>query len=43
VELLNAEARERVRAACLDFIRETDTKSVEANVIYATAAKRGPT
>ena len=36
----DAEARERVRNACLDFIRATGVQSVEANVLYASAKKR---
>ena len=39
-EKLDAEARERVRAANLDFIRRTGVDSVEANVVFAIAIKR---
>jgi ubiquinone/menaquinone biosynthesis C-methylase UbiE len=42
VEQLDAEARERVRNACLDFIRATGVQSVEANVLYASAKKHLP-
>ena len=38
-EKLDADARERVRAANLDFIRASGTSSVEANVVYAIATK----
>lgn len=40
VEQLDAAARERVRAANLDFIRRSGVRSVEANVVYAIATKR---
>jgi ubiquinone/menaquinone biosynthesis C-methylase UbiE len=39
VEQLNAEDRERVRRENIDFIRRTDVRSVEANVIYAVAVR----
>jgi ubiquinone/menaquinone biosynthesis C-methylase UbiE len=39
VEQLDAESRERVRQANLNFIREAGLNSVEANVIYAIATK----
>lgn len=39
VDQLDAAARERVRAANLDFIRRRAIRSVEANVVYATAHK----
>jgi SAM-dependent methyltransferase len=38
VEQLDAAARERVRDECLKFIRATGVQSVEANVLYASAA-----
>ena len=39
VEQLDATARERVRAANLEYIRTAGIQSVEANVVYAVAAK----
>ena len=39
VEQLDRDARERVRAANLDYIRRSGIRSVEANVVYATATK----
>jgi ubiquinone/menaquinone biosynthesis C-methylase UbiE len=42
VEQLDAEARNRVRNGCLDFIRATGVQSVEANVLYASAMKHLP-
>ena len=39
VDQLDAPARERVRAANLEFIRASGTTSVEANVVYAVARK----
>jgi ubiquinone/menaquinone biosynthesis C-methylase UbiE len=39
VDQLDATARERVRAANFEFIRNSGTTSVEANVIYAVAQK----
>lgn len=39
LDQLDVAARERVRAANLDFIRSSGTKSVEANVVYAIAEK----
>jgi SAM-dependent methyltransferase len=39
VDQLDAAARERVRAANFEFIRNSGTTSVEANVIYAVAQK----
>jgi SAM-dependent methyltransferase len=39
LEQLDATARERVRIANLDFIRESGLRSVEANVVYAVATK----
>ena len=39
IEQLNAQSREAVRQRNLDFIRESDVKSVEANVIYAVATR----
>jgi SAM-dependent methyltransferase len=40
VEQLDAGARERVRRANMDFIRESGIRSVEANVVYAVATER---
>jgi len=37
---LNEEARKRVRLESLDFIRRARVRSVEANVVYATAVRR---
>ena len=39
IEQLDEEARSRVRKECLDFIRATRVRSVEANVLYASATK----
>jgi ubiquinone/menaquinone biosynthesis C-methylase UbiE len=39
VDQLDAAARERVRAANFEFIRNSGTTSVEANVVYAVARK----
>ena len=39
VEQLSPEDHERVRRANLDFIQRTSLRELEANVIYATAAK----
>ena len=39
VDQLDAAARERVRAANFEFIRNSGTTSVEANVVYAVAQK----
>jgi ubiquinone/menaquinone biosynthesis C-methylase UbiE len=39
VDQLDAAARERVRAASFEFIRNSGTTSVEANVVYAVAQK----
>jgi ubiquinone/menaquinone biosynthesis C-methylase UbiE len=39
VDQLDAAARERVRAANFEFIRNSGTASVEANVVYAVAEK----
>jgi hypothetical protein len=39
IEQLNAVARERVRAANLEFIHDSGTTSVQANVVYAVAEK----
>jgi ubiquinone/menaquinone biosynthesis C-methylase UbiE len=39
LEQLDATARERVREANLNFIRESGIRSVEANVVYAVATK----
>ena len=40
VEQLDREAREAVRRQNLDFIQKSAVRSVEANVVYATAIKR---
>jgi ubiquinone/menaquinone biosynthesis C-methylase UbiE len=40
IEQLDAEDRERVRAACLEFIQRHHVAAVEANVVYAVAGKR---
>jgi ubiquinone/menaquinone biosynthesis C-methylase UbiE len=40
VDQLDANDRERVHAANLDFIRQSGMRSVEANVIYSIARKR---
>ena len=39
IDQLSADAYERVRRQNLNFIRESETRSVEANVIYGQAAK----
>jgi SAM-dependent methyltransferase len=39
VDQLDAAGRERVRAASFEFIRNSGTASVEANVVYAVAKK----
>jgi hypothetical protein len=39
VDQLDAAARERVRAVNFEFIRNSGTTSVEANVVYAVAQK----
>jgi ubiquinone/menaquinone biosynthesis C-methylase UbiE len=39
VEQLDSEAQERVRRENLDFIRQADVRSIEANVVYAVAAR----
>ena len=39
LEQLDASARESVRMANLNFIRESGIRSVEANVVYAVATK----
>jgi hypothetical protein len=39
VEQLDPEAREQVRKQNLDFIKNSAVRSVEANVVYATAIK----
>jgi len=36
---LDVSARERVRTANLNFIRESGIRAVEANVVYAVATK----
>lgn len=39
VEQLDAEAREHIRTANLNYIRDAGIRSVEANVLYAVATK----
>lgn len=39
VEHLDANARERVQQANLDYVRRSGVRSVEANVVYAIAVK----
>jgi SAM-dependent methyltransferase len=39
IEQLDAEARERIHTACLDFIRTKHVAAVEANVVYGVATK----
>ena len=39
LEQLDGEARERVRAANLDYVRRSGIRSVEVNVVYAIASK----
>ena len=39
LEQLAPEQREQVRKENIDFIRDTSLRSVEANVVYATAIK----
>jgi ubiquinone/menaquinone biosynthesis C-methylase UbiE len=39
VDELDLDARERVRTANLDFIRNSDVREVEANVVYAVGTK----
>ncbi|HKQ97368.1 MAG TPA: ubiquinone biosynthesis protein UbiE, partial [Candidatus Polarisedimenticolia bacterium] len=39
VERLTSEARERVRAACVEGLRRDAVRSIAANVIYATVTK----
>lgn len=39
LEQLDASARERVRIASLNFVRDSGIGSVEANVVYAVATK----
>jgi ubiquinone/menaquinone biosynthesis C-methylase UbiE len=39
LEQMDAEARERVRAANLNYVRTSGIRSVEANVVYAIAVK----
>jgi ubiquinone/menaquinone biosynthesis C-methylase UbiE len=41
LEQLDAGARERVRTANLRYIRDAGIQSVEANVVYAVATRRG--
>jgi hypothetical protein len=40
LEQMDADARERVRAANLNYIQTSGIRSVEANVVYAIASKR---
>ena len=42
IESLNAEERERVRLENLEFIRSASIRSVEANVVYASASRAAP-
>ena len=39
-EQMDADARERVRTANLNYIRSSGIRSVEANVVYAIATRR---
>ncbi len=39
IDQLDADAQARVRSQCLEYIRSTDTRSIEANVIYGHATK----
>lgn len=39
LDQLDPAARERVRLANLEYIRRSGIRSVEANVVYATAAR----
>ena len=39
IDLLSEEARDRIRNQNFDFIRKSETRSVEANVIYGVARK----
>jgi hypothetical protein len=39
LDQLDSAARERVRAANLDYVRSSGIRSVEANVVYAVAVK----
>jgi ubiquinone/menaquinone biosynthesis C-methylase UbiE len=41
IEQLDDAQRERVRNHCLEYIRANGVESVEANVLYGTATKRG--
>ena len=41
IDQLDAAQRERVRKHCLDYIREHNVESVEANVLYGHATKNG--
>ena len=41
LDQLDDAQRERVRAANLDYIRRSGIDAVEANVVYAIAAKSG--
>lgn len=40
IDQLDADAQARVQRQCLEYIRSTDARSVEANVIYGHAIKR---
>jgi hypothetical protein len=40
LDQLDAKHREQVRAANLDYVRDSGIDSVEANVVYAVATKR---
>ena len=39
IDQLDADAQERTRNQCLDFIRAKDIQAVEANVVYGWAIK----
>ena len=39
IDQLDADAKTQVRSRCLEFIRTTDTRSIEANVIFGRAVK----
>jgi trans-aconitate methyltransferase len=41
IEQLDAAQQERVRKRCFEYIRGNGVKSVEANVLYGLATKRG--
>jgi hypothetical protein len=39
IEQLSPEAKQRVRAANLSYVRRHDVRSITCNVLYATATK----